>query len=287
MSSPDRISAHVPLQSQPILKAKPWKTIGYRGYSTFLASDNDFLVFRRFGTLNTRVLLLLQDEISVLEQKLEDLDITHSQPAATDIHNGSFRQEVLPERRALLLEVHKKIREYNELLIQNSTLQSAPRVPQRNIASLDNWLHNKKNAILDEEAAYIQHRHDLVPLVPKAISGLRQLLEQSSHFRFSSLWRKKPPPSADHDEAIHYSSDRRIDAFIGVAVTIMGMLMLIVPLWVLAVTEGMLKRLGVITGFVVLFLCLVAFATVAKPFEALAAAAAYSAVLVVFLQISE
>jgi hypothetical protein len=148
-------------------------------------------------------------------------------------------------------------------------------VPRRNIASLDNWLHNKKHAILDEEAAYIQHRHDLIPLVPKPISGLRKLLEKSPHFRFSSLWRKKPPPSTEEDDMIHYSSDRRIDACIGVTVTIMGMLMLIVPLWVLAVTEGMMQRLGVITGFVVLFLCLVAFATVAKPFEALAAAAAY------------
>lgn len=54
----------------------------------------------------------------------------------------------------------------------------------------------------------------------------------------------------------------------------MGMVMLIAPLWVLAVTHGTMKRLGVITGFVVLFLGLIAFTTVARPFESLAAAAA-------------
>lgn len=45
------------------------------------------------------------------------------------------------------------------------------------------------------------------------------------------------------------------------------------------------KRLGVITAFILLFTSLLASATVAKPFEVLAATAAYSAVLMVFLQI--
>jgi len=57
-------------------------------------------------------------------------------------------------------------------------------------------------------------------------------------------------------------------------ITVMGMVMLILPLWVLAVTEGTMKRLGVITGFVALFLGLIALTTVARPFESLAAAAA-------------
>ncbi|KAH9224690.1 hypothetical protein DL95DRAFT_254615, partial [Leptodontidium sp. 2 PMI_412] len=44
-------------------------------------------------------------------------------------------------------------------------------------------------------------------------------------------------------------------------------------------------KLAVITVFVVVFLGLVSYATVAKPFETLAATAAYSAVLMVFLQL--
>ena len=115
MPNSPQAPAQIPLQNQTAQKPKRkfWKTIGYQGYSKFLATDNDFLIFRRFGVLNTRVLLLLQDEISVLEQELEDLDSTHSQPSAADIHNGSFRQESLPQRRTLLLDIHKKIREYS------------------------------------------------------------------------------------------------------------------------------------------------------------------------------
>ena len=74
-------------------KFKPWKTIGYRGFSAFLASDTDFLIFRRFGTLNARILLFLQDEITSLEEELERLELFHASPEAADVHNGSFRQE--------------------------------------------------------------------------------------------------------------------------------------------------------------------------------------------------
>lgn len=93
---------------------KPWKDIGYRGFSAFLASDNDFLIFRRFGTLNTRILLKLQDEIAVLEKKLEKLEAQHSSPTATDIHNGSFRQEALPERPQLLSDIQQRLRQYSQ-----------------------------------------------------------------------------------------------------------------------------------------------------------------------------
>jgi hypothetical protein len=114
--------------------------------------------------------------------------------------------------------------------------------------------------------------------VPKSNTPLRQLLERSSRFRLCSIWKKTPPNDASenfpHPETLHYSSGARIDGCIGITITLLGMIMLVIPLWILAVTEGMMERLGVITGFIVLFLGLIAFTTVARPFESLAAAAA-------------
>ncbi|KAF1851126.1 uncharacterized protein K460DRAFT_412737 [Cucurbitaria berberidis CBS 394.84] len=266
---------------------KPWEEIGYRGFSAFLASDNDFLIFRRFGSLNARLLLYLQDEISVLEADLEDLEAKYVVDGAKDIHNGSFRQEALPERTALLATLNIKVRQYNELLIQHSTLRARPHVPKRNITSIANWFYNTQNAIWKDEAAYIKQENDLIQLVPKTATPLRHFLEKSTHFRLSKLWKKDPPPlpvHSTHPETLHYSSDARIDNFIGITITALGMGMLIAPLWALAYVGGMKKRLCIVTGFIVLFLGLLAFTTVAKPFESLAAAAAYSAVLAVFLQ---
>jgi hypothetical protein len=158
-------------------QSKPWKDIGYRGFSAFLASDNEFLIFRRFGPLNTRLLLYSQDKIAVLEEALEALEANHTQEGAKDIHNGSFRQEALPERRRLLEELNIEVRQYSKcdhrrgwhvllthidkLLIQYSALCSHSSVPKRSVDSVSNWLYNAQNAILDKEASYSCQRAKL------------------------------------------------------------------------------------------------------------------------------
>jgi hypothetical protein len=50
--------------------------------------------------------------------------------------------------------------------------------------------------------------------------------------------------------------------------------MLIAPLWILNFAPGTTTKLGIITAFIVVFVGLISFITVAKPFECLAAAAA-------------
>ena len=47
----------------PDYNRKQWKYVGYRGYCEFAASDNDFLLLRRFNKLAIRSLLAIQDEI--------------------------------------------------------------------------------------------------------------------------------------------------------------------------------------------------------------------------------
>lgn len=112
----------------------------------------------------------------------------------------------------------------------------------------------------------------------KPTSPLRELLERSTRFRGASLWRKKTPKGAyehhPYPDTLRLAHDARIDAFVGITITVLGMIMLIAPLWILAITHGTMKRLGVITGFIVIFLALIALTTVARPFESLAAAAA-------------
>lgn len=87
---------------------QPRKYTGYKKYSWFLASDDDFMIFRRFGTLNARIILALQDELSVAEEKLKKLDEDYSSKSAPRLHNGSFRyekdEEQQQERRKLIFE---------------------------------------------------------------------------------------------------------------------------------------------------------------------------------------
>lgn len=93
----------------------PWKYVGYRRYTEFISSDSDLLIFRRFGTLNARVGLLLQDKVSVLEQKLMALDREFSRRDADLINNGTLR-DYMEEREVLLNEIDYHLERYSKYL---------------------------------------------------------------------------------------------------------------------------------------------------------------------------
>jgi hypothetical protein len=174
------------------------------------------------------------------------------------------------------------------LLIQHSALRTHPEVPERNRESIQYWFYNSQNAILQEETAYVDKSHDLVQLVPEPTTPLCRILEKSTAFRLSKLLAKKPPDfpmHVAHMNNTYYTSGARIDAFIGLIITASGTMMLIAPLWILEAMSSPTRRLAVTTVFIVLFLALVPFTMPTNPLGSLATAAAYSAVLVVFLQI--
>lgn len=82
-----------------------------------------------------------------------------------------------------------------------------------------------------------------------------------------------------------YSKDSLVDKMVTFITIILGLGMLIGPLWWLQNLSDSQKRLEVITGFLIIFTAVLSILTVAKPFEVLAAAAAYGAVLMVFMQL--
>jgi hypothetical protein len=95
------------------LNTKPWRYLGYRGYSIFVASDNDFFILRRFSTLHARVLLALQDRITVLESNLRAIDEDASRDN-DDYHNGTFREDRFQDRVLIIEEIQKKLGQYSE-----------------------------------------------------------------------------------------------------------------------------------------------------------------------------
>src|SRR5690349_5296972 len=122
MSLPDNSGSLVtaktraPGPSEPTeheIHLKPWKYIGYKGYAKFVSSTNDFFIFRQFSALNARVALLLQDQISVLEGTLDELDRKYSAKDFKDLHNGRFRND--EDDRAKVLEtLTEKLKQYSK-----------------------------------------------------------------------------------------------------------------------------------------------------------------------------
>lgn len=93
----------------------PWKYSGYRVFSRWVASDQAWFIVRRFGALNTRVILALQDEIVQLDQSLDEIDEELSRKAIDDsTNNGSFRYDPSNRRRDLILNtLPKKLLKYS------------------------------------------------------------------------------------------------------------------------------------------------------------------------------
>ena len=68
---------------------------------------------RQFASLNTRIALAPQDQVSVLEEKLEALDARYSRCDAEDLHNGSFRDD-REDRAALVENIVERLIIYSE-----------------------------------------------------------------------------------------------------------------------------------------------------------------------------
>ncbi|KIN05273.1 hypothetical protein OIDMADRAFT_78820, partial [Oidiodendron maius Zn] len=233
--------------TQEELDDKPWKYLGYRGYSEFLASENDWLIFRRFGVESARVALGLQNRVSSFSHQLSSLDKKYSRRDAQDVHNGSFRGDQ-DDRKKVFDALHQSILEYS-------------------------------GGYLDEEL-------DLFSLVPREKTSLRKLLDKSRVFRHLFLLRKSKTPELPlyNKSWVHYFSDELMDRCVTMVIVSVGTLMLVAPMWILQALGSQQQKLWVITAFLLSFVVMISHATMARPFEILAATAAYAAVLTVFLQ---
>jgi hypothetical protein len=97
--------------TEEILRSQVRKHEGYQALSRFMASEDDFFVFRRFESINAEVILWLQDQITRLESELELMN----EAVDDKCNNGSFRwnEENFPERTALLRKLYECTLEYS------------------------------------------------------------------------------------------------------------------------------------------------------------------------------
>jgi len=265
-------------------KQKAWKYEGYPEFTQWMASSNDFLVVRRFSRLGTRAMLLLQDDLTRLEEEIQAMDdYTMNLPSGSG-GCGSFRLDEGSPRAAKLREAIPKLKDYWGCVEAFSSMKSRQGAQDHQVRNVQNWLHNHGNAIDPDEQAFIDHEGDTIAVVSKQKSLLRLLLERFQPMR--SLFRVGGRADRVDSECTKYYSDRWFDTATTAAIIVVGLMMLFAPMWWLNGETDGYKRLGIITGFVILFSVLLFGATTSstKGFEVLAATAAYAAVLAVFLQ---
>lgn len=87
---------------------------GYHSLASFIGSDKDFFIFRRFSNLSARNLLYLQDELLELEAKLMEVDLQESSNGSPQgLYNLHTRREDKNEsRKTLMKDIKSKLQEY-------------------------------------------------------------------------------------------------------------------------------------------------------------------------------
>lgn len=172
-------------------------------------------------------------------------------------------------------------------------MRSRPSADERHINNVRNWLSDVEGGyrqVIDEEEtkSYMESRYaaDLITISLRNRPPLGRWLESFQKLQLSKWFRAELIPGK-HKESrtTTYSSDTKFENLTNCSIIMGGLLMLLTPLWLLEYCSGSKTRLGIITAFVVVFMFTMSTATINRPFEVVAASAAYAAVLMVFMQV--
>ena len=99
---------------------------GYRTFSKWMASDDDFFVVRKFGSVSARCALLMQDRIQNLSRELEKQD---NLCESYGQHSGEFRgpdgrNDFTDRRHQLLDEITWRLDQYSKAYPRDDSNQS-------------------------------------------------------------------------------------------------------------------------------------------------------------------
>jgi hypothetical protein len=108
------------------IQEKPWRYIGYRLFSEWSASSDDFFVVRRFSSLATRLILRMQWEITKLENELAGMDKMRMFEIDQDVNNGAFEYDD-EERKEVLDKLAERLKPYCKIASIRPWLSSQTR----------------------------------------------------------------------------------------------------------------------------------------------------------------
>ena len=83
---------------------------GYPRFAALIASHTSFHVCRRFLRIRARLLLLKQDELSLLESQLDRIDHEETR----ELFLGNRRRDKNPERKEILMKLEVALASYGE-----------------------------------------------------------------------------------------------------------------------------------------------------------------------------
>ncbi|KIW68872.1 hypothetical protein PV04_04787 [Phialophora macrospora] len=219
---------------------------GYPRTATFLDSDENFMLYRRFGYLQSRLLLEKQDDLRRLELKLDIMDSADEDEGGGDLLRTRLHQneDFMAERRTLMEQIEKKWLEYSSLVLAASQMTALNKPTNTEHTSVKRWM-DMEQPLIGDDAGFINEKEDLITLRPgreyawldAAVEKILQKLHMeviANLFRSRDTRRKMATSSH-----ITYFTRQRIAHLVNTIMVLMVLILLIVPVYVLLrLTDG-------------------------------------------------
>ncbi|KAF3765712.1 hypothetical protein M406DRAFT_257392, partial [Cryphonectria parasitica EP155] len=148
---------------------------GYPRYTALLSAHPSFYNFRRFTRVRMRLLLQKQDEITQLEDELDEIDEKEDRP----LFLGALRADTNLERQRVLQSLRSALDEYDDMIEKSRRTLSLPPAADRDIDNLKTWTE-ATGCISRRETEYLEKQQDLANLIGSsdtAISYCHSLVE--------------------------------------------------------------------------------------------------------------
>ena len=162
---------------------------GYPRLAAFLDSNENFMLYRRFGFLQGRLLLYKQDELRELEARLDRMDKSDAKRDASLLRSREKDDAYGSRRKMLLEEINVKFKDYGtinfslciflhfvivhravsvdnlaSLLVIARDLASFNRPPTRDFRSVKSYFDSE--LLLCNSESYIYSQEDIIALKP-------------------------------------------------------------------------------------------------------------------------
>ncbi|KAH6712332.1 hypothetical protein BKA61DRAFT_736758 [Leptodontidium sp. MPI-SDFR-AT-0119] len=269
---------------------------GYPRLAAFLDSNENFMLYRRFGFLQSRLLLYKQDELRELEARLDRIDQLDAKRDASLLLSRAKDDACGSRRKMLLQEIDVKFKDYASLLVVARDLASFNRPPDRDFRSVKSYFDSQLPLCNIE--SYIYRHEDIIALKPgreKAWldTSVEKILQKlnSRIIRYIFSTPDLRAKADDQTRNLILYERTRIELLVSTINLGFIVALLVLPVYILwQLTANAEQKapptsliIGILATFTVAFSGALSAFTRAKRHEILASSAAYCAVLVVFI----
>ncbi|KAF2093525.1 hypothetical protein NA57DRAFT_48248, partial [Rhizodiscina lignyota] len=270
---------------------------GYPMLAAFLDSDENFMIYRRFGYIHARLLLEKQNELQELENILGDMDNEDDSERPGCLNRAELGSETPSERQALFAKLEARFKEYAKLLLFAKDLTSLPRPSASSYRSFRNFFWNTR-PLCQRDEPWIEWKEDMITLrtgrerawLDDGVENLLRILNcHPVRYVFRSRETKRKTEGRTKANELYFSRNR-VENLVLLIITMSILGLLVAPVYILyrvtndngLDTNGATIAVGTLLLFTLAFSTLLSFFTRARRHEIFGAAAAYCAVLVVF-----